>query len=193
MASSTSVVTLISRFRPSSSTLRCCSVRRRCASIARFLAVVISQPAGLGGMPVTGHCSKATTRESWASSSASPTSLVTRANPAISRPDSIRQTASTARLADASSEPFPVMERIQQHLPGTALDATDENPAPAQAGVEFGNEATGGGPPAFQGSPAPEPGPGGREAGSCAERLLLRSEILRPEDLEDLTLALPAG
>ena len=42
--------------------------------MARFLAVVISQPAGLGGIPVVGHCSSATTNASCASSSASPRS-----------------------------------------------------------------------------------------------------------------------
>src|ERR1700738_5170566 len=48
-------------------------------------------------MPDTGHCSRAATRASWASSSASPTSPTILARAAISRADSIRQTASIAR------------------------------------------------------------------------------------------------
>ncbi len=85
--------------RPRVRTERSCTVRRRCESTARFLAVVISQPAGFGGTPVRGHCSSAATRASCAYSSASPTSRVTLARPAMSRPDSMRQMASTSRRA----------------------------------------------------------------------------------------------
>ena len=45
----------------------------------------------------SGHCSSAATSASWASSSARPTSRTIRASPAISRADSIRQTASIVR------------------------------------------------------------------------------------------------
>src|SRR4051795_800402 len=65
--------------------------------MARFLAVAISQAPGLSGMPVSGQRSRATTSASWASSSASPTSRTIRASPAITRADSILQTALTAR------------------------------------------------------------------------------------------------
>src|SRR4051794_15328401 len=71
--------------------------RRRAASTARFLAVVISQPAGFGGTPVRGQVSSAATRASCACSSAHPTSPVSLARPAIRRADSIRHTASPVR------------------------------------------------------------------------------------------------
>jgi hypothetical protein len=48
-------------------------------------------------MPDTGHCSSAATSASCASSSARPTSRTIRARPAISRADSILQTASIVR------------------------------------------------------------------------------------------------
>ena len=72
----------------------CC---RRSRSIARCLAVAISQAPGLSGTPVSGHCSSAATSASCASSSARPTSRTMRASPAMSRADSMRQTASMAR------------------------------------------------------------------------------------------------
>ena len=53
--------------------------------------------AGLLGTPDSGHCSSAATRASCASSSATPTSRTIRARPAMSRADSILQTASIAR------------------------------------------------------------------------------------------------
>ena len=52
---------------------------------------------GLSGTPVSGHCSSAATSASCARSSARPTSRRMRARPAMSRADSIRQTASIAR------------------------------------------------------------------------------------------------
>src|SRR5207244_4443737 len=68
----------------------------------RRFAAAISQAPGLCGMPDSGHCSSAATRASWARSSATATSRTMRVSPAISRADSIRQTASIARLvADA--------------------------------------------------------------------------------------------
>src|SRR5208282_3848037 len=51
------------------------------------------------GHPVDGHCTSAATRASCARSSARPTSRTVRASPAMSRADSIRQTASTVRCA----------------------------------------------------------------------------------------------
>src|SRR3954468_10681687 len=67
-------------------------------SIARCLPVAMSQAPGLSGTPDSGHCSSAATSASWARSSATPTSRTIRASPAISRADSIRQTASIVRL-----------------------------------------------------------------------------------------------
>src|SRR5438067_3706169 len=88
---------------PSSSCLRSSVFCRRSKSIARCLAVPINQAPGLAGMPDTGHCSSAATRASWASSSATPTSRTICARLAISRADSIRQTASIVRwVSDVS-------------------------------------------------------------------------------------------
>src|SRR5262249_55144950 len=52
--------------------------------------------------PVSGHRSSATTSASWASSSATPTSRTMRQSPAMSRADSILQTASIARCASVA-------------------------------------------------------------------------------------------
>src|SRR5258706_11263706 len=65
--------------------------------MARCFAVDISQAPGLSGMPEPGHCSRAATRASWASSSAMPMSRTMRVRPAMMRADSMRQTASMAR------------------------------------------------------------------------------------------------
>jgi hypothetical protein len=70
--------------------------------MARFLAVAISQAPGLSGTPDSGHFSSAATSASWASSSASPTSRTMRASPAISRGDSILQTAFIVRCVSAT-------------------------------------------------------------------------------------------
>ena len=69
----------------------------RSTSYARYFAVAISHAPGLSGTPDSGHCSRAATSASCASSSASPTSRTSRANPAITRADSIRQTAVMVR------------------------------------------------------------------------------------------------
>src|SRR5712691_4124657 len=69
--------------------------------MARCFAVAISQAPGLSGTPDSGHRSRATTRASCASSSATPTSRTMRARPAISLADSILQTASMARCVSA--------------------------------------------------------------------------------------------
>src|SRR5689334_7189281 len=70
---------------------------RRTWSMARCLAAAISHAPGLRGIPSLGHCSRAATSASAARSSANPTSRTMRARPAISRADSMRQTASMAR------------------------------------------------------------------------------------------------
>ena len=73
------------------------SFLRRRLSIARCLAVAISQAAGFSGMPVSGQRSSAATSASCASSSAWPMSRVTRVSEAISFADSILKTARMAR------------------------------------------------------------------------------------------------
>ena len=87
--------------RPSSAVLRSSRSLRRKTSIARCLAVAISQAPGLAGTPVSGHRSSAATSASCASSSARPTSPVTRVSAAMSFADSMRQTASTTRETSA--------------------------------------------------------------------------------------------
>ena len=57
---------------------------RRSRSIARCLAVAMSQAPGLSGTPDSGHRSSAATSASWARSSARPTSRTIRARPAMS-------------------------------------------------------------------------------------------------------------
>src|SRR5262249_37270122 len=83
--------------RPISSCLRSIRLLRRTRSIARYFAVAMSQAPGLFGTPDSGHCSSAATRASCARSSARPTSRTTRARPAMSLADSIRQTAAMVR------------------------------------------------------------------------------------------------
>src|SRR5438132_5119078 len=63
----------------------------------------MSQAPGRSGTPSLGHCSSAATRASCASSSAVPRSPTTRASPAMSRADSIRQMASIARCASVAA------------------------------------------------------------------------------------------
>jgi hypothetical protein len=63
--------------------------------------------AGFSGTPVRGHCSRAARRASCARSSARPTSRVRRVRPAMTRADSMRQTASMVRcrsVADTATD-----------------------------------------------------------------------------------------
>src|SRR5688572_14269226 len=69
----------------------------------RFLAAVISQAPGLDGTPVSGHFSSAASSASWARSSARPRSRTIRVSPAMSRADSILQTASMAACASRAT------------------------------------------------------------------------------------------
>src|SRR5687767_13640169 len=87
--------------RPSNAVLRSSRSLRRKTSMARCLAVAISQAPGLAGTPVSGHRSSAATSASCASSSARPTSPVTRVSAPTSLADSMRQTASTTREMSA--------------------------------------------------------------------------------------------
>src|ERR1700688_2360247 len=84
--------------------------------MARCLAAAISQAPGLSGTPDFGHCSSAATRASCARSSATPTSRTIRARPAMSRGDSIRQTASIAPLIE------PLLELLLELLPEPLLE-----------------------------------------------------------------------
>src|SRR3569623_1048388 len=65
--------------------------------MARRFAGCINHAPGCCGIPLSGHCCRATTSASLASSSERPTSRVILVNPAISLAASMRQTASTAR------------------------------------------------------------------------------------------------
>src|SRR5258707_1868540 len=100
--SARSIAIRIPTSRASSSCLRSKVVWRRARSIARFLAVAMSQARGLSGTPDSGQRVRAATSASWARSSARPTSRTIRARAAMRRADSIRQTASVAPLAVAS-------------------------------------------------------------------------------------------
>src|SRR6188768_3177532 len=66
----------------------------------------MSHAPGLRGIPDSGHCSSAATSASCARSSASPTSRTMRARPAMRRGDSMRQTASIARLVSVTVSPI---------------------------------------------------------------------------------------
>src|SRR2546426_2929599 len=89
--------------RPISSCFRSSVWRRRIRSIARCFAVPMSQAPGFSGTPEVGHCSSAATSASCASSSAVPMSPTTRASPAMSRADSIRQITSIARCVSVDA------------------------------------------------------------------------------------------
>lgn len=88
--------------RPTSASLRAYVSLRRTRSMARCLAVAMSQAPGFSGTPDSGHCSSAATRASCASSSAMPTSRTMRATPAMIRADSILNTASTVSVVLAA-------------------------------------------------------------------------------------------
>ena len=63
---------------------------RRMRSMAWWVAVVVSQPPGFGGMPSVGHCSTAASRASPAASSAMSRSPKRLASEATTRPYSSR-------------------------------------------------------------------------------------------------------
>ena len=66
--------------------------------MARLRAVVVIQPPGLGGTPVTGHRSAAMANASATASSARSMSPRTRISVAVQRPASRRKTASRSSL-----------------------------------------------------------------------------------------------
>src|SRR5947209_13409742 len=71
--------------------------------MARFRAVVMIQPAGLGGRPVTGHRWRATTNASWTASSAMSISPKRRIRVATALPDSCRNTCSISERPDITT------------------------------------------------------------------------------------------
>src|SRR5215470_19057767 len=111
---------------------------RRRRSTARLRAVVMIQPAGLGGSPAAGHRCTATVNASWTASSAMSMSPKWRARTATARPYSSRNTReiSGARTAGTRvSVPGPVGERPhldrQRGRPGQLA-------APIEGRVEVG-------------------------------------------------------
>src|SRR6266567_4994666 len=87
--------------------------------MARCLAVATSQAPGLSGTPDCGHCSRAARSASWARSSARPTSRVRRVRPAMTRADSMRQTASMVRcrsVADTATDHTSFKRGVQERL-----------------------------------------------------------------------------
>ena len=114
---------------PSASTFWASLVFRRSASIARCLATTISQPPGLSGTPDSGHCDSAATSASCASSSAVPTSRTMRASRAISRGDSIRQSASMARCTSLTPGE---LSHYLPHLDHPAFPARKRDPNAAR-------------------------------------------------------------
>ena len=88
-----------------SACLRWRILSRRSASMARRLAVAISQAPGLAGTPAPGHSASAMTSASCASSSARSTLRIMRARPAISLARSMRKIASIARCVSPALMP----------------------------------------------------------------------------------------
>src|SRR6266566_1660908 len=97
--SASGLTCLASSSRATCSCFLSCILRWRSRSMARCFAVAMSHAPGLSGTPAFGHCSSAMTRASCARSSAMPTSPTSRARPAMSLADSIRQTPSIASAA----------------------------------------------------------------------------------------------
>src|SRR4051812_41782805 len=94
--------------------------------MARLRAVVVIQPLGFGGMPVSGQRSAAMANASATASSATSTSPRMRISVAVQRPDSRRKTAARSSLT---------LER--PHLDG-ALAGRGALAPPLQRGVEVG-------------------------------------------------------
>jgi hypothetical protein len=88
----------------SSSASACRSAReasRRNRSIARLRAVVMIQPAGLGGSPAAGQRSTATVNASWTASSAASMSPNWRTSTATARPYSSRKIRSISAASSS--------------------------------------------------------------------------------------------
>src|SRR6478735_3656340 len=113
---------------------RFCS--RRIRSIARLLAVVVSQPPGLGGTPDSGHFSRAATSASPAASSAMSISPKRRTSEAIRRPYSSRKTRSTAAV------PVCIDGAVRPTGSAKAVERTDLDLASTRLG-SLGRQAEG--------------------------------------------------
>ena len=107
-----------SSVRPTSSSLAWAMVRWRKWSMARRLAVCISQAPGFCGTPPCGQVLRAISSASWASSSAKEMSRTMRARPATRRACSIFQTLVMARWVSEGA------------LIGTAQQGRDEMKTP---------------------------------------------------------------
>ncbi len=89
---------------------------RRKRSIPRLRAVVMIQPAGLGGSPLSGHRRTASVNASWTASSAASMSPKTPTSTATARPYSSRKTRSMStypaigRTSIGSVEAFAIPE-----------------------------------------------------------------------------------
>ena len=106
----------------SSAALRCLSPRpasRRSRSTARFRAVVMIQPAGLGGMPETASRRTARVKASWTASSAASMSPSTRVRTATARPYSCRKTpAMSASGLPATGSGVGTPDMVARTIPG---------------------------------------------------------------------------
>ena len=88
---------------------------RRSQSTARFRPVVMIQPAGLGGRPVSGHFCTATAKASWIASSARSMSPRWRTRLATARPYSARKIRPTSATSHAV---MPALVRAVAAPPG---------------------------------------------------------------------------
>src|SRR6266704_2776812 len=145
--------------------------------MARFLAVVMIHPAGLGGIPADGHRCTATTKASWTDSSARSISPNTRTRTATARPYSSRNTRS---MAGACTAGMPA-SALGFLLKWAHLDRVSACPAggggPGQRGIEVG------------GLDHPEPADmllalGNPDHGGRARRLQAAGEHPRPGGLQ---------
>src|SRR5450631_243682 len=108
-------------------------------SIARFRAVVMIHPAGLGGAPAAGHRSSAVVNASWTASSATSISPKMRTRTATARPYSSRNTRSMSRSGCCwgpgvgGSVRCIALERPHFHRQACRLGVP---PAPGQSHVE---------------------------------------------------------
>src|SRR3954447_12000634 len=104
--------------------------------MARLRAVVMIQPAGLGGSPADGHRCNATMNASWTASSAMSMSPKMRTRLAAARPDSSRKTRSTSAVLVTERSGLGLV------LEGTDLDRASARPGglggPVEGRVEVG-------------------------------------------------------
>src|SRR5258708_4347882 len=125
--------------------------------MARFRAVVMIHPAGLGGSPVDGHRCTAMVNASWTASSASSMSPKARTRTATARPYSSRNTRSMSAASTAGTRSVlrNVLERAYLDgsvtgpgRPGGPLErrvqvASCDHPEPADMLLAFGKRTVG--------------------------------------------------